>query len=118
LDFVGLHRKEFRFDRRFRALLGGSRKDLEKQVVDGFPFLPAGCHMELDRVAAELILENIRSAVPSRWPEKVEELRLVAGGDGSITLRRFLDETGLDLADIYAGKKTFSELREAAGLPV
>ena len=25
LDFVGNHRKEFRFDRRFRALLGGSR---------------------------------------------------------------------------------------------
>ena len=25
LDFVGLHRREFRYDRRFRALLGGSR---------------------------------------------------------------------------------------------
>ena len=24
LDFVGQHRKEFRFDRKFRALLGGS----------------------------------------------------------------------------------------------
>jgi Domain of unknown function (DUF3427)/Helicase conserved C-terminal domain len=118
LDFVGHHRKEFRYDRRFRALLGGSRKDLEKQIVDGFPFLPAGCHMELDRVAADLILENIRAAVPSRWQEKVEELRLVARGDSSITLRRFLDETGLDLPDIYAGNRTFSELREAAGLSV
>src|SRR4029079_16811174 len=26
LDFVGTHRKEFRFDRRLRALLGGSRR--------------------------------------------------------------------------------------------
>ena len=26
LDFVGLHRREFRYDRRFRALLGGSRR--------------------------------------------------------------------------------------------
>ena len=60
LDFVGHHRKEFRFDRRFRALLGGSRKDLEKQITEGFPFLPAGCHIELDRVATELVLENIR----------------------------------------------------------
>ena len=39
----GQHRKEFRFDRRFRALLGGSRQDLERQVKAGFPFLPAGC---------------------------------------------------------------------------
>ena len=45
--------KEFRFDRRFRALLGGTRKELTAQVEAGFPFLPAGCHMELDRVAAE-----------------------------------------------------------------
>src|SRR5262245_552971 len=47
LDFVGHHRKEFRFDRRFRALLGGSRKELDTQIRAGFPFLPAGCHMEL-----------------------------------------------------------------------
>ena len=118
LDFVGHHRKEFRFDRRFRALLGGSRKDLEKQITEGFPFLPAGCHIELDRVATELVLENIRAAVPSRWPEKVEELRLVARGDNTITLQRFLDETGLELEDVYTGRKTFSDLREDAGLSV
>jgi superfamily II DNA or RNA helicase/HKD family nuclease len=118
LDFVGHHRKEFRFDRRFRALIGGSRKDLEKQITEGFPFLPAGCHIELDHVATELILENIRSAVPSRWPEKVEELRLVARGDNSITLQRFLDETGLELEDVYTGRKTFSDLCEDAGLSV
>ena len=70
LDFVGHHRKEFRFDRRFRALLGGSRKDLDKQIEGGFPFLPAGCHMELDRVAKELVLDNIREAIPSRWSAK------------------------------------------------
>ena len=118
LDFVGHHRKEFRFDRRFRALLGGSRKDLEKQITEGFPFLPAGCHIELDRIATELVLENIRAAVPSRWPEKVEELRLVARGDNTITLHRFLDETGLEPEDIYTGRKTFSDLREDAGLSV
>jgi superfamily II DNA or RNA helicase/HKD family nuclease len=118
LDFVGHHRKEFRFDRRFRALLGGSRKGLEKQITEGFPFLPAGCHIELDRVAAELVLENIRAAVPSRWAEKVEELRVVARGDNGITLQRFLGETGLELEDVYTGRKTFSDLRAEAGLSV
>ena len=118
LDFVGEHRKEFRFDRRFRALLGGSRNDLENQVAGGFPFLPAGCHMELDRVAADLVLENIRAAVPSRWPDKVAELRAVAHGDSSITLGRFLDEAGLELDDVYVGRKAFSDLRADAGLSV
>jgi superfamily II DNA or RNA helicase len=32
LDFVGQHRAEFRFDRRFRALLGGSRKDVTEHA--------------------------------------------------------------------------------------
>jgi hypothetical protein len=56
LDFVGQHRKEFRFDLRFRALLGGSRKDLVGQIEGGIPFLPAGCHLELDAVAKERVL--------------------------------------------------------------
>ena len=30
----------------------------------GFPFLPAGCHMELDRVARDIVLRSIREAVP------------------------------------------------------
>jgi len=38
LDFVGHHRREFRFDRRFQALLGGTRKDLTEQIERGFPF--------------------------------------------------------------------------------
>ena len=42
LDFVGTHRREFRFDRRYRALLGGTRRELERTVQQQFPFLPAG----------------------------------------------------------------------------
>src|SRR5208283_6079998 len=91
LDFVGHHRREFRFDRRFRALLGGTRKELTAQVEAGFPFLPAGCHMELDRVAADIVLESIKNAVPSRWTEKVETLRLLAAQGEPCTLARFLD---------------------------
>ena len=112
LDFVGTHRKEFRFDRRFRALLGGSRADLRKQVEDGFPFLPAGCHLELDAVAQEVVLRSIREALPTRWPERCEELRAL----GDVSLAKYLEETGLDLADVYAGTHSWSEMRRVAGL--
>lgn len=118
LDFVGHHRKEFRLDRRFRALLGGGRKDVERQISEGFPFLPAGCHMELDSVASKIVLDNIRAAIPSTFPQKVAELRAIAKADDTITLDRFLDESGLELEDVYASDKTWSDLREAAGLSV
>ena len=118
LDFVGHHRKEYRFDRRFRALLGGTRQELRRQIETGFPFLPAGCHLELDPVAAKIILSNLREAIPSRWSAKVEELRAMRAGGTEITLADYLDETGLDPADIYASSKSWSDLCEAAGVPV
>ena len=112
LDFVGTHRKEFRFDRRFRALLGGSRTDIERQVRQGFPFLPAGCHMELDPVAQEVVLRSIREAIPSTWRDRCAELKSL----GDVSLREYLGETGLDLQDLYTGNRSWSEMRREVGL--
>lgn len=116
LDFVGCHRTEFQFDRRFRALLGGTRRDLVQQIERGFPFLPAGCHMELDAVAAEIVLSNIREAIPSRWQLKVEELRQLLKAGTPVSLGDFLKETGFELEDVYTGPKSWSDLREDAGV--
>jgi len=115
LDFVGTHRKEFRFDRRYRALLGGSRRDVERAVKEGFPFLPAGCHMQLDGKSSDVILRSLRDAIPSRWPTKVEELRSLRRDRGSLSLSQFLEESGLDLEDVYDGNRSWSDLLEAAG---
>ena len=118
LDFVGHHRKEFRFDRRFRGLLGGSRKELAAQVEQGFPFLPAGCHMELDRVAAKIVLESIKNAVPSRWTERVYALRQLTAQGMQCSLARYLDETGLELDDVYTGNKSWSDLCSDSGVRI
>jgi superfamily II DNA or RNA helicase len=117
LDFVGLHRKEFRFDRRFRALLGGSRRDIERAVEQQFPFLPAGCYMRLDQKAAEIVLRSLREAIPTRWTAKVDELRSLRHDSPQLDLAGFLHESGLDLDDIYDGRKSWSDLRDAAGAP-
>lgn len=118
LDFVGQHRREFRFDRRFQALLGGSRSFLERQIERQFPFLPAGCHMELDRIASERVLENIRNSVPRTWGAKAAELRTLAAEVGDISLKRYLDLSGMGIDDLYDTGKTWSDLRRTAGLPV
>jgi hypothetical protein len=118
LDFVGHHRREFRYDRRFRALLGGTRKDLERHITSGFPFLPAGCHMELDRVASKIVLENVRQAVPSRWAARVAELKSMAAGGADVSLGAFLSETGLELEDMFRAGRSWTELRQAAGLTI
>lgn len=113
LDFVGNHRREFRFDRKFRALLGTSRTELEREIKRGFPFLPSGCHMELDAVASDVVLRSLRQAIPSDWRSRCGELRAL----GDVSMAEFLHESGLDLEDIYAGNHSWSEMRRAAGLP-
>jgi superfamily II DNA or RNA helicase/HKD family nuclease len=118
LDFVGTHRKEFRFDRRYRALLGGGRRDVERAVQQRFPFLPAGCAMQLDEKANQIVLRSLRDAIPSRWSAKVDELRSLRRDHPDLDLGGFLDESGLDLEDLYQGSRSWADLRQAAGMTV
>jgi hypothetical protein len=113
LDFIGQQHRQFRFDRRFRALLGGgSRSELTRAVEDGFPYLPSGCVVQLDRVAEKVVLDNIRTTVGGRWADLVAELR----GLGNVTMSDFLGETGRDLADLYRSDRGWAALRRDAGL--
>jgi superfamily II DNA or RNA helicase len=112
LDFVGHQHRRFRFDLRYRALTGDSRKRLQRQVEDGFPYLPSGCHIELDPVARKLVLDNIRNSLPNRWKQRVAELRTL----GDVGLSSFLAETGLELEDVYQGGHSWTEHRRAAGI--
>ena len=117
LDFVGQHRREFRFDRPMRALLGGTRKDLQKQLSEGFPLLPSGCTFDLDQKSAEIILESLKSALPSTWKNKVEELRSLHHSQDITSIAGFLEASGLDLDDIYTNNHSWSDLLEDADLP-
>lgn len=116
LDFVGRQHQDFRFDVKLRALLGGTRKQVEQQVKDNFPYLPAGCHMELDRVASDIVLNSIKQSVPNRWMAKVQELQHLAVKNNNVSIAAFLNETGLDLEDIYTSSKSWTELQRDAGL--
>jgi superfamily II DNA or RNA helicase/HKD family nuclease len=113
LDFVGHHRKEFRFDHRLRALTGATRRGLERDIEHGFPFLPSGCQIVMDRQSQRIVLENIRSQVGNRWPQMVSELRSYGEQD----LPTFLTESGLELSDVIRSGRSWTRLRRAAGLP-
>ena len=112
LDFVGHQRKEFRFDQRFRALTGLSRRELGRQVEHGFPFLPSGSQIVLDPVARDVVLENIRQQVTPRWAALVSEVRTHANTD----LASFLDESGRELDDILRTNRSWTTLCREAGL--
>ncbi len=116
LDFVGQQHRSFRFDRRFRAMTGLSRTALEKQIAEGFTSLPSGCHIQLDRVTKERVLENVRSSLPTRTQELVSEYRSLSGGRPDYALAMFVRETGIELGDLYRRDRTYSTLKRMAGV--
>ena len=113
LDFVGHHRREFRFDHRLAAITGLTRRGLQQAVERGFPFLPSGCQIIMDRQSTEIVLENLRSQLGGRLPQLVDELRRC----GDVDLPTFLTEAGLGVSDVVRGDRSWTTLRRAAGLP-
>jgi superfamily II DNA or RNA helicase/HKD family nuclease len=114
LDFVGYHRKEFRWDRKLRALTGQTRRGLQREIEREFPFLPSGCQIVMDKQAQQIVLDNIKSQIANRWQQIVAELRSYGDQD----LPTFLDESGIELSDILRrGSHSWTRLRRDAGLP-
>ncbi|MGY1620186.1 DUF3427 domain-containing protein [Geodermatophilus sp. SYSU D00691] len=112
LDFIGAQHQDFRFDLRFRALTGSSRRGVQHDVAAGFPTLPAGCHIELDRVAQEIVLANIKQSLAVSWKGLIAE----ASRERIPTLGQFLEETGVELDDLYRTTgRSWLDLQRAAG---
>jgi superfamily II DNA or RNA helicase len=110
LDFIGNAHARFRFDLRYRALLGGTARQIREQIEEDFPFLPPGCAMRLDRVARDAVLRNIAAITTDgvRWLS--QELRAL-GPDA--TLAQFLEQTGTEPIELYDGtRRSFTWLKE------
>jgi superfamily II DNA or RNA helicase len=112
LDFIGQQHRRFRFEERFRTLIGGDRHQVLREIQEDFPFLPAGCSIKLDRQSEEIILDNIRSATRSTGSQLSERLREL----GDVSLASFLESSEFTLEDIYAGSHPgWTEIRRRAG---
>jgi superfamily II DNA or RNA helicase/HKD family nuclease len=115
-DLTGRHRLEFRFDRRLRALLGHTPRELKELVERGTGRLPSGCHLQFDEVAREEVLAQLQRAVPV----DVRGIRALLREPvhATLPLDAFLRETEVELPDLYAKGRSWSLLRREVGLDV
>jgi len=117
LDFIGNAHRRFRFDMKLRALTGVARGHLPRALEEGFPSLPAACHFQLDRMARDVVLENLKQTVQARKQHLAAELKQVALDlDRVPTLGEFLVQSGYELQDVYDRADSWSALRSLAGL--
>jgi len=111
LDFIGAHRTEFRMDKKFEALTGLLPGQLKAQIEQGFPNLPGGISINLDSVAADRVLENIKAQLNY----STQRLVSLATKSGSQSLSQFLSDSGLELDSLY-DRMSWFELRAQSGL--
>ena len=115
LDFVGQVRREYRYDVRYRALIGGTRHQVERAIEANFPLLPPGCALKLDRIAKETVLRNLRAAVRNARVRLADDLRALGP---ETRLGGFMEDAGVELEEIYARPGSghcFTDLRRRAG---
>lgn len=112
LDFIGTQNRKFRFDTRFKDLLRTTRSGAKIAIEEGFPFLPAGCDMQLDKESQKAVLDNIKSALPLSPKGLAKDLAEV----GDVILSAFLSHADIDLTDLYRGGRCFTTYKHRAGL--
>jgi superfamily II DNA or RNA helicase len=114
LDFVGQTHRRYRLDRKFSALLTDGRMRLDKEVEQDFPSLPAGCNIQLERVARDEVLRKIRAVLDdlnSFIPETIRTWE--SESDQPLWFGSFIEATGLQAADVLR-TKTWSEWKAVA----
>ncbi|WP_328814245.1 DUF3427 domain-containing protein [Nonomuraea cypriaca] len=114
LDFVGQHRKEYRFSNRFQALTGFARGRLESQTKNDFPLLPSGSQIVLDRVTKARLLEELKVHLSATVNTLKQEIRSYT----ETSLAGYLEASGRDISDIYRNKRYWTTLLRGAGLLV
>lgn len=113
LDFIGQHRKEFRFENQFRALTNLTRKRLLDNIEHDFPQLPSGCQILLEEKAKKVIIANIKDQIGVNVTALAREVAEYA----EPRLSHYLDESGRDLRDLYRGNgNSWTGLLRRSGL--
>lgn len=115
LDFIGQSNKKYNFENKFAALLSNTNTSVQRELKEGFSFVPKGCYIHLEKLAKEYIYNNIRgsfnikSGLVSRIAAFTEDTGL------PLNLENFLSYYHLDSRAIYK-KYSFSRLCAAAGV--
>ncbi|MGW2279469.1 DUF3427 domain-containing protein [Streptomyces sp. NPDC001770] len=99
LDFIGQHRKEFRFEEQFRALTNLTRNRLLHHVEQDFPQLPSGCQIILESKAKDLIIDNIRNQISVNVTHLAREVASYA----EPRLAGYLRESRREIKELYRG---------------
>ena len=115
LDFIGAANRKYNFEEKFAALLSGTRRSVEQELRHGFVNVPKGCYIQLEKKAAQTILQNIRQSYGFRAGLISKIASFEEDSGQKLTLANFLSYHHMDARAIYA-KFSFARLCADAGV--
>jgi len=118
LDFVGQAHKNYHFEEKFKALKGKTKHSVQYYVENGFFNLPKGCFIQLEKLAKDYILRNIKSSANTK-SNLIAKMKYFTEDTGkSLTLSNFLHHYHLSLYNFYGknGDRSFSRMLVEAGI--
>ena len=101
LDFIGQANKKYNFEDKFAALLSNTTSSVSHEIKEGFVSAPKGCYIQLEKMAAKYILDNIRASYGSTAGLEARVKSFKEDSGLELTLKNFLDYYHLDPRTIY-----------------
>ena len=115
LDFIGAANRRYNFAEKFAAMLDRPDRSVERELRRGFVNVPKGCFIQLEKRAAEIVLENIRKSLSARAGLVSRIASFQEDSGQALTLANFLRYHHMDIRTIYA-RDSFSRLCVEAGV--
>lgn len=104
LDFIGQAHKDYNFHDKLRALIGRTKHSVQHYVENGFSSLPRGSFIQLEKMAKDHILKNLKQATTNRR-SLIHKLKYFEGDSGlELTLDNFVRYHGMTLYEFYGGR--------------
>ena len=101
LDFIGQANKRYNFEDKFAALLSNTSRSVTREIKDGFISVPKGCYIQLEKMAARYILDNIRASYGNTAGLVSRVATFTEDSGLELTLANFLNYYHLDPRAIY-----------------
>ena len=118
LDFVAQANQSYNYESRYRALVGRSSSSIEREIKNGFMFLPRGCSITMEKQAQEYILKNIHEAVFSLSRLRRECRNFTQNTGQSLTYENFINNFDLDWRIVYKTPGSWARLKVQSGIEV
>lgn len=114
LDFIGQANKNYNFESKFAALLDNTSHGVISELNNGFVSAPKGCYIQLEKLAKEYILNNIKASfgATAGLISKLSSFEETSGLP--LNLANFVEYNHLDIRTIYAHENSFSRLSARA----